>query len=694
MFKNQNIRRRSKHSIIKTNYSKLKSKGEKNMPKKQNIWKAKLIFTLLISIIYILLLNSEIIHAQVKQEWVARYNGPGNNSDIAYSLVADDSGNVFVTGGSVGIGTSLDYATIRYRSELDTTTLQQVWASRFDFAGSIDEAYSIAIDNDRNVYVTGEIKVAANDIAIRTIKYNFLNGTIGWQATFNRPGNGEDIGRSIIVDDLGNVYVTGESKDTATGDFDYVTIKYNSSGVQKWSETYHGDFYNDFATAIAVDDTGNVYVTGRSTGNGSGGFDYATIKYDSLGVQKWVSRFDRGIPPGAGHDEAISVKLDGSGNVYVTGTSTGMLGGNFNDDYVTIKYNPNNGDSIWVRIYHNIAHDYGKALTVDVYGDVYVTGQSYAIGKAWDIATVKYNTSGVQKWVARYNGTGNGDDWGSAITVVPYTGHVYITGGSQGTGPALLDYVTMKLSASTGDTAWVQRYNGPGNNWDEAYSIDVDNSGNVYVTGESKGVGTQYDYATILYLQPPYPPLNLTAEAQLYLKIQLNWNDNSNNETAFLIERSSNDSLHYSIIGSVPKNQTGYLDSVGLKKDTIYWYRVMAINSVGSSPPSNPARDTAIGLTTGIEQTSNTPKEYKLYSNYPNPFNPTTVIKFGIPKNSSVKLIVYDILGREVAILVNEKLNAGLYECIFDGTGLTSGVYFYRIKAGEFIETKKMLMIK
>ena len=106
------------------------------------------------------------------------------------------------------------------------------------------------------------------------------------------------------------------------------------------------------------------------------------------------------------------------------------------------------------------------------------------------------------------------------------------------------------------------------------------------------------------------------------------------------------------------------------------------------------------------EQT-NLPKEFSLKHHYPNPFNPSTIIKYSIPSNvksekSNVKLVVYDILGREVAILVNEKQKPGNYEIEFDGAELTSGIYFYRLQAGDpetnsgqvFVETKKMILLK
>jgi hypothetical protein len=96
-----------------------------------------------------------------------------------------------------------------------------------------------------------------------------------------------------------------------------------------------------------------------------------------------------------------------------------------------------------------------------------------------------------------------------------------------------------------------------------------------------------------------------------------------------------------------------------------------------------------------VEDKSNpNPEDYELYQNYPNPFNPTTTIRFTIPHRSNVTLKVYDMLGKEIATLVDEEKNPGSYEVKFDASNLPSGVYFYKIKAGEFTQTKKMILMK
>lgn len=95
-----------------------------------------------------------------------------------------------------------------------------------------------------------------------------------------------------------------------------------------------------------------------------------------------------------------------------------------------------------------------------------------------------------------------------------------------------------------------------------------------------------------------------------------------------------------------------------------------------------------------INKLSEIISDYKLHHNYPNPFNPNTKIRFDISKLSSVKLIVYNILGEEITTLVNEKLNAGSYTVNWDGSGYPSGVYFYKLIAGDFTDTKKMLLVR
>ena len=101
-----------------------------------------------------------------------------------------------------------------------------------------------------------------------------------------------------------------------------------------------------------------------------------------------------------------------------------------------------------------------------------------------------------------------------------------------------------------------------------------------------------------------------------------------------------------------------------------------------------------VSTLTGIENEFTLPTEFSLEQNFPNPFNPLTTIKYAIKELASVKLILYDILGREVEVLVNEEQDAGYYKVNFNAGRLASGIYFYRLQAGDFVETKKMVLLK
>ncbi|MBK8981341.1 MAG: T9SS type A sorting domain-containing protein [Ignavibacteria bacterium] len=121
---------------------------------------------------------------------------------------------------------------------------------------------------------------------------------------------------------------------------------------------------------------------------------------------------------------------------------------------------------------------------------------------------------------------------------------------------------------------------------------------------------------------------------------------------------------------------------------------VSAINNLKVWAAGSGIVHTTNGGLTAIEHNTEIPNHFILYQNYPNPFNPITVIRYSLNENRIVNLIVYDALGKKVTTLVNEKQSAGSYEIEFDGSGLSSGIYFYKIEAGDFRQVKRMVMVK
>lgn len=506
-------------------------------------------------LILLALLSIKLTFAQVMQEWVAFYDGSAQAFDHPTSMALDDNGNVYVTGESFNIGNNRDYATVKYNS----AGVQQ-WAAIYNGPGNNEDyAVAIVVDTSGNVYVTGYSYGSGTYMDYATIKYN-SSGVEQWVARYNS-GEGilDDRAVAIALDAVGNVYVSGNSPGNGTG-FDYTTIKYNSSGAEQWVRRYNrtgSPFNAEQATSMTVDAAGNVYVTGKSNFS-SNYYDYATIKYNTAGDQQWVAIYHA---PGNLNYSGIAnaITLDDAGNVYVTGESQFS---SYNNDYVTIKYN-SSGTEQWVAIYNGPENnaDYAKSIAVDGSGNVYVTGYSYE-SPNYDYATVKYNYSGLLEWSIRYDGPINGSDVATSLTL-DEEGNVYVTGESAGSGIGLdaNDYAAIKYNSS-GVEQWVERYNGNGNQRDFAVSVVIDAADNVYVTGESFTSSTNRDFATIKYSQKPrYPVLIVPGIAGTYAA-------NVENDLAWLVERGTHpNNIQVDPLAGVYDSLIKTLENVGYEKD-------------------------------------------------------------------------------------------------------------------------------
>ncbi|UCE73451.1 MAG: SBBP repeat-containing protein [Methanomassiliicoccales archaeon] len=359
-----------------------------------------------------------------------------------------------------------------------------------------------------------------------------------WVARHNGHDNGYDFAHAIATDTQGNVFVTGVSPGNGTNR-DYLTIAYDPSGNELWKARYDGPRNgNDQASAIAVDDIGNIYVTGWSAFNAQWPWnhDYATVKYDPSGNELWVARYSG---PGIDEDMALDIAVDSSYNVYVTGHSWGsIIGSKTKYDYATVAYDPS-GNELWVARYNGPVngYDWGRAVTVDDNGRVYVTGYSSTIEeqayKYMDYATVAYDSSGNELWTARYNAPGNLNDqaydialdpsgnvyvtgttntvaynssgheiWageygGGEIAYDPLSGNVFVAGTRTGTGtPGTVKYHTVAYDTN-GTWLWVRSFQGAG--FKDAGALDIDSLGNVYVTGHKWNYKAEHDIVTIKY---------------------------------------------------------------------------------------------------------------------------------------------------------------------------------------------------
>lgn len=187
-----------------------------------------------------------------------------------------------------------------------------------------------------------------------------------------------------------------------------------------------------------------------------------------------------------------------------------------------------------------------------------------------------------------------------------------------------------------------------------------------------------------------YKPTELNITNNQVGKVSLTWIDNSSNEDGFLLYRNSSDNEQFSLVDSIQKNTTEYLD-VSATDTVEYEYYICCFNEICTSDSSN---HTSVSTITDVENEIKIVNEYNLYQNYPNPFNPTTIIKYYIPKNSFVNIDIYNCAGDKIEELVNSKQNSGYHQITWNTKDLPSGIYIYKIQSGDFMDYKKCMLIK
>ncbi|MBI5774166.1 MAG: SBBP repeat-containing protein [Verrucomicrobia bacterium] len=312
--------------------------------------------------------------------------------------------------------------------------------------------------------------LAVSAVNLKSARGGAVGANRVWVNRHNGPVNNSfDTASAVATDNNGNIFVTGYSSGFQQDD--YSTIAYSSSGVPLWTNHYNGSANgDDQASGVVVDGSGNVFVTGSSA-NEFGSSDFATVGYSSAGVPLWTNRYDG---PSNLTEEAATIVVASNGNVIMTGRSDNG-GGNW--DSATVAYS-GAGLPLWTNRYSPPTGGY-PVSAVDRDGNVFVTGGG--------LSTVAYSSAGVPLWTNGYGGAGFARD-----VTVDDSGNVFVT------GRAGIGYATMAYSGA-GVPLWTNFYNGPGNSTDEAFAIVADHNGNVFVTGYSYGLGTDFDYATLAY---------------------------------------------------------------------------------------------------------------------------------------------------------------------------------------------------
>lgn len=443
------------------------------------------------------------------QQWVARYNGLGNQTDEADFIYVDAHGNSYVGGTAYDTTGGLEQhiSVVKYDS-----TGTQLWVA---IALNPTDGYTLAggmtVDPYGDVFVTG---YADNFTLGHFIVVKFdSTGAFQWEKYCGTPSAFLAQGFAI-TSDANFVYVAGQDQTNSGLIYpDYKTIKLDidSGNMQSgWPQAYNGTGNNyDTPTSIAVDGSGNVFVTGKSL-NGSGNYDYVTIGYSPSGttLTGWPQRWDGPLQE---DDSPVQLVLSGS-NVIVTGICNEGNSYDTTGDICTIMYTYSGTIvSGWPQIYNGTGNSWDgvgrtssaiayQPMAADDAGNVYVSGWTKDSTDYYDMITFKYNAAGVIQggWPQTYHTDSiNNISRGLALDA---SNDVCITGW---TTPSLYspngNYITIEYdNAGNVMPGWPVIYNGTANGDDQAMAITAVGT-NIWITGYSNGVGTFEDYATVKY---------------------------------------------------------------------------------------------------------------------------------------------------------------------------------------------------
>ncbi|MEZ5066329.1 MAG: SBBP repeat-containing protein [bacterium] len=502
------------------------------------------------------------------------------------------------------------------------------WTTQFDGPGNgPDLVHDILVDSAGNAYVTGESRAAGGRTVATTVKYS-PDGTLLWSDAYVGPSTGgPERGRLLALGPNDDVYVAGvEAVDgPAFPGPDVFVIRYTSAGTRQWVAHFDGVGQNsDGANDLVVDDAGNAFVAGGTTGAGFNG-NMLTLRIDADGTIAWFREFDG---PAAGVDDATGIALDGLGGVVTVGRAAADPF--FDRDYAIVRYDVD-GTFLWSHVIGGPAGDIDEAHDVvcDGDGNVYVTGIYRVTSINSDFGTVKYDSAGAQVWFRQFDSPGVGRDNAQEIRLDP-SGNAVVFGTS--VIPTVSASTTTVEYAPDGTRLWTHQGPGSLSFPDGNHQLALGPSGDVF-TCSSNGmmVVRRLDGATGAQLDE----MTLTVDGVQDLAVGLAV---TTDESVFL----AGDSLR---------------NGVGPDFDyTLAYYELGAVAA--------PTRDTS-----GVQLAST-----------PNPFRDRAVLDLTVPHDGEVQVILYDARGRRVRELLSRRLSAGHHRVPVPGDDLGAGVYFAEVR--------------
>lgn len=549
-----------------------------------------------------------------------------------------------------------------------------VWTKPFG-GTNIDVAYAIEEAFDEGYIIAGYTRSygtasGRNLWLFKTDKH----GNLIWNKTFG--GNSDDEAAAVKQTLDGGFIAAGYTSSFGNGAKDVYVVKTDSLGNEVWSRTFGGSS-DEEAYALEVLPDGGYLIGGATSSSGAGSRDGWLIRLNSLGNSVWAKTIG-----GLSTDGIRGLQRTADNAFIITGWTAsdgaGVLGNAWlvkTDTAGNILFNKNFGGS---------DADRGLSVQQTADGGYILTGYTASSGAGLDdVFLVKTDAAGNQTWAKTFGGTGR--DYGNAVKQTADGGYL-IAGYTLSYGAGGDDVWIVKTDTG-GTLTWSKTFGGTAS--DVGYSMDLTSDGGYVVAGHTLSSGAGMHDAWLIRHVPPVIPVELITLSALFdgKDVLIQWTTaTETNNKGWEIEVS--DGIKFVCIGYVAGagssiNPREYSFRHASPKGNQNLYRLKQIDFDGS-----------VQYSQVIETTHSTITSFQLHANYPNPFNPETIISFSVPEQSEVSLIVYNTLGEVVRVLVNRTMAAGTHSVVFHGTGLPSGVYFYEMVAKGYREVKKMVVIR
>ncbi|HDQ98668.1 MAG TPA: hypothetical protein ENN51_00050, partial [candidate division WOR-3 bacterium] len=375
------------------------------------------------------------------------------------------------------------------------TVWREHWDAGLDYR---DEVLAMALTPEEDIIAVGftVLQYPMSRVAIGIVRFAAGDGEIAWAKTWQATAASADYPTGVAVDDSGNIFISGYSHTRSADSTDWLVLKYLPDGTEAWQVRHH-HLLVDVAAAVVPDGAGGCYVAGHST-NAAGKLDLAVAHYDADGNQGWLTMLGGAAN---GNDAARALAYDGDGGLYAAGYT--WTGPTDSSAYWLVKLDAGTGDTAWTRTYSGSAgsgdprDDRAGALALGPDGTVYVTGRAGEQGTWYDATTVCWNRDGDRLWVNRFDAAMTED--GATEIAVDAAGNAYVGGYTfDYYFESEMDMLVHKIRPD-GNTDWFRVHDSGFNEDDSCTAVMLDEYGNVYVAGiVSDNVGC-LDWAVMKY---------------------------------------------------------------------------------------------------------------------------------------------------------------------------------------------------